>query len=365
MCKHFKKELILDVFKIIKTDVWMASVDLKDAFFTIPINEAYQKYFMFEWLEKIYKFIAMPNGFSDAMHVFTKVSKPVYAYLGQHGYMSVIFVDDSYLQGDTKQECLQNIEATVSLLESLGFAIHEGKSILNPTQEIEFLGFVFNSVTMTISITKGKTEAIILEIRRFLENKSPTIRELASVIGSVILRFPAIPFGKLHYKALEKDKTNALKKVAGHFDKQISQISYKASTELHWWLNEIPKACTNIHLPKVNFVIHTDASQAGCGATNGNNPTGERWLENQENHINYLELKAVFLAVRAYQRYWRGNRHIQIKSDNTTAITYVNNMGGIVSEKYNDLSKQIWDLRIMDITCPYSWQTICSSRIYV
>ena len=56
----------------------MASVDLADAFFTIPINEAHQKYFMFEWLEKNYKFIAMPNGFSDPMRVFTKVSKPIY-----------------------------------------------------------------------------------------------------------------------------------------------------------------------------------------------------------------------------------------------------------------------------------------------
>ena len=128
--KHFKMESILGVFKIIKKDVWMTSVDLKDAFFAIPINEACQKYFMFEWLEKNYKFIAMPNGFSDAMRIFTKVSKPVYAYLI---YMSVIFVDDSYLQGDTKQECLQNIEPTVSLLESLGSAIHEGKSILNLT----------------------------------------------------------------------------------------------------------------------------------------------------------------------------------------------------------------------------------------
>ena len=124
---------------------------------------------------------------------------------------------------------------------SLGFAIHEGKSILNPTQEIEFLGFVFNLVTMPISITKGKTEAIIFKMRRFLENKFPTIRELASVIGSVISLFPSIQFGKLHYRALEKDKTNALKKFAGNFDKQISQISYKASMELHWWLKEILK----------------------------------------------------------------------------------------------------------------------------
>ena len=88
--------------------------------------------------------------------------------------------------------------------------------------------------------------------------------------------------------------------------------------ESQWWLKEIPKACTNIHLPKVDFVIHTDASQTGWGATDGNNPTGGKWLENQGYHINYLELKAIFLAVRVYQRYWRGNRHIHIKSDNTT-----------------------------------------------
>ena len=74
-------ESILDIFKITKKDVWIASVDLKDAFFTIPLNEAYQKYFMFKSLSKIYKFIAMPNGYSDALHIFTKVSKPVvYAY---------------------------------------------------------------------------------------------------------------------------------------------------------------------------------------------------------------------------------------------------------------------------------------------
>ena len=29
--------------------------------------------------------------------------------------------------------------------------------------------------------------------------------------------------------------------------------------ELHWWLKEIPKACANIHLPKFDVVVHTDA----------------------------------------------------------------------------------------------------------
>ena len=67
-----------------------------------PVWTLRMHYFMFKWLEKNYKFIAVPNRFSNAMRLFTKVSKSVYAYLRQHGYMSVIFVDDSYLQGDTK-----------------------------------------------------------------------------------------------------------------------------------------------------------------------------------------------------------------------------------------------------------------------
>ena len=99
---------------------------------------------MFDWLGTIYKFIARPSGYSDAMRIITTVSfLPPYAYLRQKSYLSVIFVDDSYLQGYIKQELLQNIEANLSLLESLGFTIHKGISILNPTQGIEFLDFVF------------------------------------------------------------------------------------------------------------------------------------------------------------------------------------------------------------------------------
>ena len=75
----------------------MASVDLKDAFFTVPIHESHQKYFKFECTNKVYKLVGMPNGYSDAMQIFTKILKPVYANLRQNGHLSVVFVDDSYL----------------------------------------------------------------------------------------------------------------------------------------------------------------------------------------------------------------------------------------------------------------------------
>ena len=54
------------------------------------------------------------------MRIFTKILKPVFGHLRQ-GHLSVIFVDDSYLQGDTEQEFMDNIKATVDLLLKLGF----------------------------------------------------------------------------------------------------------------------------------------------------------------------------------------------------------------------------------------------------
>ena len=46
---HFKMESLGDVLNIIKPDVWMASVDLQDAYYTIPIHPDHQKYLTFSW----------------------------------------------------------------------------------------------------------------------------------------------------------------------------------------------------------------------------------------------------------------------------------------------------------------------------
>ena len=59
-------------------------------------------------------------------------------------------------------------------------------------------------------------------------------------------------------------------------------------------------------------------------------------------HINELEIKAILLALQAIGKFDEGS-HIQIRSDSTTAVAYVNNMGGINSKICNDLAKQIWD----------------------
>ena len=57
----------------------------------------------------------------------------------------------------------------MNLLIKLGFEIHGQKSILKLTQELEFLGFVINPKSMTISMNKEKSEHIILKVKKSLK----------------------------------------------------------------------------------------------------------------------------------------------------------------------------------------------------
>ena len=71
-------------------------------------------------------------------------------------------------------------------------------------------------------------------------------------------------------------------------------------------LENIPKACRNIHLPKVDFTIHTDASESGLGATHKFSPIGGRWGKDKNKHINYVELNSVFNGIQGYHFWWQG-----------------------------------------------------------
>lgn len=112
---------------------------------------------------------------------------------------------------------------------------------------------------------------------------------------------------------------------------------------LFWWINNFKKAYRPILTPKPDCIIESDSSMTGYGAydvTNGTETSG-LWDEmDQQHHINFLELKAAFLALKELCEHVR-NEHIQLFLDNTTAIKYLNKMGGRKVD-LNNLTKEIW-----------------------
>ena len=99
----------------------------------------------------------------------------------------------------------------------------------------------------------------------------------------------------------------------------------------------------NIQPLKANIQLQTDASNKGWGAVYGDQQIGGRWNTNEAmDHINILELKAAFFALQSFCSQ-ANETHVQIQLDNTTAVSYINNMGGSKSPILNNLAIELWE----------------------
>ena len=109
------------------------------------------------------------------------------------------------------------------------------------------------------------------------------------------------------------------------------------------WVDNIATQYRNIDYGNPNLLITIDASLDGWGAVCENTRIGGRWTElEKSHHINYLELLAVFNAIKSFCKH-KNNLHVGLKIDNTCANSYINNMGGIKSQICDKISVEIWE----------------------
>jgi len=147
----------------------------------------------------------------------------------------------------------------------------------------------------------------------------------------------------LHTKILERVKFLALTSAGGDFEAQMSLPSL-IREDLHWWKNIFAdKSQENpIRSGLFTLEIFSDASLTGWGAVCSRGRSHGFWSpEEKQFHINYLELLAVFHALRCFAAQL-SNSSILLRVDNSTALSYINRMGSIRFPLLSSLAREIW-----------------------
>lgn len=337
---HFKMEDYRTACSLLPENGYAATIDLKEAYLLVPIHIDDKKYLRFQFETKTYQFNSMCYGLSTAPRTFTKIMKEVFSYLRSRGFSSVSYLDDTLCLGKNYEECLHNVRETVKLLESLGFVINYQKSVLEPKQNCTFLGFIFDTVEMSISLPENKRNRILQLTQKYIKLPRCTIREFSQFIGVLTSACPAVKYGWLYTKIFEREKFLALKDHAD-YDAKI-KLTTALLPDLHWWKSNILVAKKTIIPVTYDLEIFTDASRSGWGAACDSMRANGHWKENElQFHINYLELQAAFLGLKYFARN-KFDCDILMRIDNTTAISYINRMGGIQFPHLNDLARSIW-----------------------
>ena len=350
--EHFKMEGLHTLPDLIQPEDWMIKLDLKDAYLQVPIHVEQQHLLQFRWELKTYQFQCLPFGLTSAPRVFSKIMKPVVGVLRQMSVRLVIYLDDILILHQSEKELVQLTPLICQLFGALGLVVNQKKSILTPTQNLEFLGFQVDAVRLQLIFPTEKLRKIQQLAQHLLHQQTVSVRDIARFVGKASASTRAVWQAPLHFRALqfamnsvtlENHHTEA-EQLARKFSTNLV-LNRQAKDDLQWWAALDRKVSLQSPLlPRVpTMIIESDASNVGWGARQGELQTGGRWsLEETSHHINYLELLAAFLALQSFTKQRKGIT-VQMKLDNVTAVTYINKLGGTHSQVLCQLALTIWD----------------------
>ena len=62
-------DTLQSILKLVTPGCYMATIDLKDAYYSVPVAQEHCKYLLLVWRSKLYQYTCFPNGLSSATSI--------------------------------------------------------------------------------------------------------------------------------------------------------------------------------------------------------------------------------------------------------------------------------------------------------
>lgn len=196
--ESLKMESLQTIFQAVQPADWMISVDLQDAYLHIPILPAFRKYLRFAVGQTHLQFQALPFGLCTSPRVFTKILISTLVPLWEKGLRIYHDLDDILLLASNPDLLVYHREILLQSLRELGWLIHSDKSQLAPTQQMIYLGAMFNTQEGTVSLPPPKLRIVIQRMIKVIRSPYLMASQCLSLIGTMSSCIPLIPWAHWH-----------------------------------------------------------------------------------------------------------------------------------------------------------------------
>ena len=141
------------------------------------------------------------------------------------------------IMGQTMEEILMSRDTVIFLLQHLGFVLNVEKSILNPVQEIEFLGVRINSLKMCLSFPKEKVLKIQSQCQDVHAKGQVTVHKLTKLLGLLASTIQAVLPAQVNVRYLQQQEIKALRATQCY---QVTVLlNSNSKEELQWRIQNL------------------------------------------------------------------------------------------------------------------------------
>ncbi|GFW19413.1 retrovirus-related Pol polyprotein from transposon 17.6 [Trichonephila clavipes] len=169
----FPLPIIEDVLDTLQEAKVYSTLDLRNGFFHVDVDDDCRKYTSFIVPDGQFEFNKVPFGLSTSPGVFQRYVLSIFRYLTRKGIV-ISFLDDLVIPAKNEHEGLEKLKIIFEVAKKYGLEI-KFKKCQFLKKKIEFLGHIVESGTFKPSPTKT------LAVRKFLE--PTTIKQVQSFLG--------------------------------------------------------------------------------------------------------------------------------------------------------------------------------------
>ena len=340
---HFQMETLRSIIKATPLDRWATSIDLKDAFFHIPVAPRHRRYLRFTVAGRTYQFRALPFGLGMSPYVFTRVMRAVGSYARSQGLLLFLYLDDWLLLSKSSKEGVAWIDWLLKLVQALGLLPNIPKCDLVPSQIYLFIGVLFNLITGMAQPAPHRVQAFLHLLQHFSRLSTPPASVWRQVLGHMTSLEGLVHRGRIHMRPFQYSLRAQWQQ---YTDSPYILIypSEHVAPALEWWSapGRLTQGVPIISAPP-DLRLFTDASTVGWGAHLDDLQTSGLWSLNESQlHINNLELLTVLLSLRTFQSAVQGH-HVLVMTDNTTVVGQIKNQGGTHSWDLFLLTRELFE----------------------
>ncbi|GFT27265.1 hypothetical protein TNCV_5140621 [Trichonephila clavipes] len=169
----FPLPIIEDVLDTLQEAKVYSTLDLRNGFFHVDVDEDCRKYTSFIVPDGQFEFNKVPFGLSTSPGVFQRYVSSIFRDLTRKGIV-ISYLDDLVIPAKNEQEGLEKLKIIFEVAKKYGLEI-KFKKCQFLKRKIEFLGHIVESGTIKPSPTKT------LAVRKFPE--PTTIKQVQSFLG--------------------------------------------------------------------------------------------------------------------------------------------------------------------------------------
>ena len=345
--ERFKQDNLNSALNMVEKGDYMCKVDLKNAYYSVPVHAQSQPYLAFKWKGKTYMFKRLCFGLKSAPRIFTKIMKPVLEFMRKQGARIVGYIDDFWICHPNKEKCKELTMMLVKLLHDLGFTVNVEKSILDPVRKLVFLGMIICTETMSVSLPEGKKAKILAQVRRLLRSKQVSPLEMASLIGKLEALRPAFNMAPLYYRVLQHWATSHQYK-NGEYPTGKIHIPQEQWEELHFWSILLPTLKPQPirgYEGAIHRLLVSDGSPSGWGMTMDKKLADFGKFTQLESDLpqNERELLGILRGLQKFAPFLTGS-NVLIQGDNVTSLSYIRKKGNPGNLTLNKMAVDIWEV---------------------